>query len=59
MITKWISHSDLIDLLENYFEDVFENIKEDDGISNIELHGNQVSITIGESDEEEEEVKEQ
>ena len=42
-----ISGSNLIEALEEKLGNVFENIKEDDRITNIKLYGDDVEITIG------------
>ena len=45
-ITKTISSSDLIDLLETFYGNIYENIKEDSEITEIKMLGNLIEITI-------------
>lgn len=47
-----IRGSDLINLLEDWFGNVYQNIKEEDRITEIRLRfGDEVEITIGEEEE--------
>ena len=46
-----ISGRDLIDLLESQFGNVYQNIKEDDKITDVRLdYGNDIEITIGDEE---------
>ncbi len=47
-----IKGSDLVDLLEDWSGHVYENIKEEDRITDVQLrYGDEVVITIGEETE--------
>jgi len=46
-----IASSELIDLLEEWFGNVYAKIKEDDTITEVRVRGSYVDITIGDEEE--------
>lgn len=49
--TVTISHDDLIDLLQTYDNKVYENIKDGDLVTIVEVGYGDIEITIGEEEE--------